>query len=80
MPAMPLARTPPARQRAQVERLRVFKKKHAKRAPAALQRLETVARARGNVFAELLQTVESCSLGQITECLTNVVGKFRPMV
>ncbi len=34
----------------------------------------------GNVFAELVHTVEVCSLGQITACLTNVVGKFRPMV
>ena len=34
----------------------------------------------GNVFAELVNTVEVCSLGQITACLTGVVGKFRPMV
>jgi methylmalonyl-CoA mutase cobalamin-binding domain/chain len=80
MPHVPLARTPPRRQRAQVERLKAFKRKHAKRAPEALQRLENVVRARGNVFAELLRTVEVCSLGQITACLTNVVGKFRPMV
>jgi methylmalonyl-CoA mutase cobalamin-binding domain/chain len=80
LPHVPLARTSPRKQRAQVERLRAWKKKNAKRAPAALQRLENVARARGNVFAELLQTVEVCSLGQITSCLTNAVGKFRPMV
>jgi isobutyryl-CoA mutase len=64
----------------QVKRLGVFKKKHARRAPEALTRLENVARARGNVFEELLSTVETCSLGQISACLTNVVGKFRPMV
>ncbi len=80
MPHVPLARTAPRKQRAQVERLRAFKKKNAKRAPAALHRLENVARARGNVFAELLQAVEVCSLGQITACLSGVVGKFRPMV
>lgn len=80
MPHVPLARTPPARQRLQVQRLRAFKKKNARRAPAALERLAQVARARGNVFAELLSTVEVCSLGQITACLTDVVGKFRPMV
>jgi len=77
---VPLARTAPRKQRAQVERLRAFKRKHAKRAPAALQRLENVARARGNIFPELLTAVEVCSLGQITACLINVVGKFRPMV
>jgi methylmalonyl-CoA mutase len=80
MPSVPLARTSPAKQRRQVERLRAFKRKHARQSPAALQRLENVARAGGNVFAELVDTVEVCSLGQVTACLTGVVGKFRPMV
>ena len=80
MPHVPLARTAPRQQRAQVARLQAWKKKNARRAPEALQRLEHVARARGNVFAELLRTGEVCSLGQITACLTGVVGKFRPMV
>lgn len=80
MPVVALARTPPARQRLQVERLRAFKKKHARRAAQALARLEHVARDRGNVFAELLRTVECCSLGQITACLEHAVGKFRPMM
>src|SRR5437016_6250903 len=52
LPHVPLARTAPRKQRLQVERLAAFKKKNARRAPAALQRLENVARARGNVFAE----------------------------
>ncbi len=80
MPRVPLARTTPSKQKKQVARLRAFKKKHARRAPEALERLENVVRARGNVFAELLSTVEHCSLGQITACLTRVVGKYRPMV
>jgi methylmalonyl-CoA mutase len=80
MPSVPLARTSPKKQRLQVARLRSFKQKHAKKSPAALQRLDNVARAGGNVFAELISTVEVCSLGQITACLTDVVGKFRPMV
>ena len=37
-------------------------------------------KAKRNVFAELTNTVEHCSLGQITNRLTEVVGKFRPMV
>ena len=41
---------------------------------------ELDARTGGNVFAELVHAVEVCSLGQITACLTGVVGKFRPMV
>lgn len=80
LPRVPLARTSPGKQRRQVERLRAFKQKHATRAPDALQKLENTVRAGGNVFAELVDTVEVCSLGQITACLTGVVGKFRPMV
>jgi methylmalonyl-CoA mutase cobalamin-binding domain/chain len=80
LPAVPLARPTLEKQYRQVTRLRAFKKKHARRAPEALARLENVVRARGNVFDELLHSVESCSLGQITACLTSVVGKFRPMV
>jgi len=80
MPSVPLARTSPKKQRLQVERLQAFKKKHAKKSPDALQRLENVTRSGGNVFGELVNTVETCSLGQITACLTGVVGKFRPMV
>jgi methylmalonyl-CoA mutase len=39
-----------------------------------------VVEQKGNVFEELICTVEHCSLGQITERLCEVVGKFRPMV
>jgi methylmalonyl-CoA mutase len=34
----------------------------------------------GNVFAELINTVETCSLGQITEALHSTVGHYRPTV
>jgi methylmalonyl-CoA mutase len=78
-PRVRLERTSAQKQRQQVTRLRAFKRKHERRAPAALERLENVVRARGNVFEELLHTVESCSLGQITACIEGVVGKFRPM-
>ncbi len=39
-------------------------------APEALQRLQAVAASGGNVFAELLETVQVCSLGQITRACT----------
>ncbi len=45
-----------------------------------MTRLGEVVDGGGNVFAELLNTVECCTLGQITACLQERVGKFRPMV
>jgi isobutyryl-CoA mutase len=39
--------------------------------------LQEVALSGGNVFAELLETVKSCSLGQITGALYAVGGKYR---
>ena len=45
--------------------------------PEALQRLENVARNGGNVFSELVNTVEVCSLGQITAALFEVGGQYR---
>jgi methylmalonyl-CoA mutase cobalamin-binding domain/chain len=73
-----LARLSREKKEAQIERLRQFKERHAGDAPAALGRLERVVEAGENVFRELLQTVECCSLGQITECLQRTVGKYRP--
>jgi methylmalonyl-CoA mutase len=43
----------------------------------ALARLQQVARQGGNLFAELLQTVCACSLGQITHALYEVGGQYR---
>jgi methylmalonyl-CoA mutase len=36
--------------------------------------------AGGNVFAELISTVEHCTLGQITGRLQEVVGIYRPTI
>ncbi|MBZ5587741.1 MAG: methylmalonyl-CoA mutase family protein [Acidobacteriia bacterium] len=43
----------------------------------ALANLQAVARSGANLFAELLQTVCSCSLGQITHALYEVGGQYR---
>ena len=47
---------------------------------AALDALAKVVEDGGNVFGELINTVEHCSLGQITGRLQEVVGRYRPMV
>ena len=45
--------------------------------PTALATLQATARTGGNVFAALLRTVCSCSLGQITRALYEVGGQYR---
>src|SRR3954469_12161374 len=80
MPEFELARTPRARQKLQVDRLTKFKKKHAAKAEAALDRLAKVVDTDENCFPALLEAVEVCSLGQIAGRLQEIVGRFRPMV
>jgi methylmalonyl-CoA mutase len=61
----------------QLRRLEDFKKRHQDEAPAALARLKEVALEGGNIFAELMNTVRCCSLGQITTALYEVGGQYR---
>ena len=60
-----------------IERLERFQADHAADAPAALERLQKVALDGGNIFAELVRAVGSCSLGQITGALYAVGGEYR---
>jgi methylmalonyl-CoA mutase len=75
-----MSRTPKEMKQLQQDRLHSFEKRHAKESERCLDRLSSVVESGGNVFEELTRTVEHCSLGQITERLCEVVGKFRPMV
>ncbi len=61
----------------QIRQLRVFQKAHADTAGPALERLADVARERGNVFAELMETVKTSSLGEISSALYAVGGEYR---
>jgi methylmalonyl-CoA mutase len=72
-----LARATEAEKQSQLKRLAEFKKSHEKEAPAALQRLQNVALSGGNIFEELMNTVRTCSLGQITQALYDVGGQYR---
>jgi methylmalonyl-CoA mutase len=75
--AVELARATEEEKQSQLKRLADFKKRHAKAAPAALDRLQKVALADENIFAELMDTVRVCSLGQITQALYDVGGQYR---
>jgi methylmalonyl-CoA mutase cobalamin-binding domain/chain len=80
MPEFELARTPRTKQQLQVNRLKKFKQKNAAKAEKALEKLAAVVETDENCFPALLEAVEVCSLGQISERLQDVVGRFRPMV
>src|ERR1700719_85537 len=80
MPEVKLARTPRKKQQLQVDRLVKFKKKNAEKSKRALDKLAAVVESGKNCFPALLESVEVCSLGQITGRLQEVVGRFRPMV
>ena len=80
MPEIELVRTPRAKQKLQIERLKKFKKKNAEKSKGALDKLGAVVERGENSFPALLEAVEVCSLGQITGRLQEIVGHFRPMV
>lgn len=61
----------------QIANLHAFQQRNAEAADQALERLKTVARNRGNVFEALMDTVQTCSLGQITQALFEVGGQYR---
>ena len=68
---------PTRRSESQLARLADFHQRHAGEAPAALAKLQQVVIEDGNVFAELMNTVRVCSLGQITNALFEVGGQYR---
>ena len=61
----------------QINRLNKFKETNKGKSEEALKRLKEVALNDGNVFEELLTTVNYASLGQITNLLYEVGGKYR---
>jgi methylmalonyl-CoA mutase len=72
-----LSRATPEEKETQIRNLRAFHERHRNEAPKALERLKKVARENGNIFAELMETVRVCSLGQITRALYEVGGQYR---
>ncbi len=61
----------------QIKRLKEFQEKHKDRAKEELEKLKKVAVSGGNIFEQLLETVNYCSLGQISNALFEVGGQYR---
>jgi methylmalonyl-CoA mutase len=74
---IPLTRAGYDEKRSQLENCRRFQKRHARKAGPALERLKETALSGGNIFAELMETVRVASLGQITQALYEVGGRYR---
>jgi methylmalonyl-CoA mutase len=62
---------------AQVTSTRAYNDTHAAAQAAALRRLQAAAATGQNVFAELMETVKSASLGRISRALYAVGGQYR---
>ena len=72
-----LIRSTEQEKQSQLKRLREFHRRHAKQAPAMLERLRQAVMRDENVFAVLVDAVRVCSLGQITHALFEVGGQYR---
>ncbi|MEO6122509.1 MAG: fused isobutyryl-CoA mutase/GTPase IcmF [Ilumatobacteraceae bacterium] len=75
-----LARSDNDEKNDQINRLHSFQQRHTAEQPPALQRLRDAALAGDNVFAVLIDAVRCCSLGEITDTLFDVGGKYRRSV
>jgi methylmalonyl-CoA mutase len=72
-----LARSDAGEKNDQINRLHRFQEAHASDRPQALERLRSAALAGESIFAVLVDAVRSCSLGEITDALFEVGGRYR---
>ncbi|MFT4415356.1 fused isobutyryl-CoA mutase/GTPase IcmF [Fredinandcohnia humi] len=72
-----LARATTEEKELQIKNLREFQERNKDKVEDALKRLKHVAVNNGNIFAELMETVQVASLGQITQALYEVGGQYR---
>ena len=61
----------------QIQNLQAFWKRNEAKSENELKELKKVAINNGNLFAQLMETVKYCSLGQITHALYEVGGQYR---
>jgi len=61
----------------QINRLNAFKEQHKSESSASLERVRQAALEDKNIFVELLEAVKYCSLGELTEVLYEVGGRYR---
>ena len=72
-----LARSTDEEKKSQISRLRKFQERNKDQSAQALQAVRKATVNNENVFAELINTVKYCSLGQITNAFFEVGGQYR---
>ena len=72
-----LARSTDEEKQSQITRLREFQSNHANESTEALERVQLAAINNDNIFAELVNAVRYCSLGEISNALFEVGGQYR---
>jgi methylmalonyl-CoA mutase len=72
-----LARSTDEEKQSQIQRLREFQAAHVDTGAEALERVRLAAINNQNIFAELVNVVRYCSLGEITNALFEVGGQYR---
>lgn len=77
IPEVELTRATTSEKNQQIDRLKQFQEKNSSKAKNYLDKLRSVAINGENIFEELLTTVQFCSLGQITQVLYEVGGRYR---
>lgn len=70
-------RSTEAEKEQQIKNVLLFKKTNETKSMQALNSLKAVAAQNGNIFAELMNTVKYCTLGQITHALYDAGGQYR---
>ncbi len=72
-----LARSTDEEKKSQIDRLNQFHNRNQNQSEQALERIKIAAINNENIFAELVDAVRYCSLGQISDALYEVGGQYR---
>jgi methylmalonyl-CoA mutase len=70
-------RSTPGEKEEQIKNLEAFQQRNREKSTGAIQKLKQAALRNDNLFAELMECVKYCSLGEITHALYEVGGQYR---
>jgi methylmalonyl-CoA mutase len=72
-----LSRSTEQEKQSQISRLAIFKDSHKLESETAIANIKQSAINNDNIFAQLMEAVQYCSLGEISEALYEVGGQYR---